>query len=116
VTDERGDMLPLCSVVDNVLDAAEALPALRVTMRRPVIKRCPFKEELDAGDLTIIILGPAPELHELDQGIEVICATPVSHEDFTSRVLALLPVPGKAQVTTTWHTGTWNVEVNSQKE
>jgi len=78
------------------------------TLKRQVIKRCPFKNEMDAGELTIVIDGPAPELHALGGQVDEIAAKPVSHEDFTVAVAEL--VPGCA-VLTTWRTGPWSVEV-----
>lgn len=78
-------------------------------LRRPVIKRCPYKNETDAGDLIITIPGPAPELHELGDCVDALAAQAISHEDFTSGVTALLP--DGSQVTTHWNTGPWSVEV-----
>jgi hypothetical protein len=80
-----------------------------ITIRRAVLKRCPFKDEADAGELAIVLPGDAPELHGLGDQVDVLCREPVTHEDFTRAVLALLP--DGAQVTTTWHTGAWSVEV-----
>ncbi len=79
-------------------------------IRRPVIKTCPYKDETDAGELVIAFPGPAPELHDLAAQVDALCAKPVSHEDFTASAAAL--VPG-AQVTTTWNTGPWSVEVRA---
>lgn len=79
------------------------------TIRRQVIKRCPFRPEWDIGDLTVVIGGPAPELHELGQRIDALCADPISHEDFTAAVAGLIP---DATVTTNWRTGPWAVEVS----
>ena len=79
------------------------------TLTRQVVKRCPYKDETDVGELAIVIDGNAPELHELARQVDALAARPVSHEDFTSAVAAL--VPG-AQVTTRWNTGPWSVEVS----
>jgi hypothetical protein len=79
-----------------------------VILRRPVIKQCPFKDELDAGELIITIPYAAPELHQFAAQIDAVTARPVSHEDFTTAVARLLP---DAQIVTTWHTGPWSVEV-----
>ena len=80
-----------------------------ITIRRPVIKRCPFKPETDAGELVITFPEDAPELHGLAGQVDRLCAEPVTHEEFTRAVADLLE-PG-ALVTTTWHTGPWSVEV-----
>jgi len=80
-----------------------------ITIRRPVIKRCPFKPETDAGELVIVLPGDAPELHNLSEQVDKLCAEPVTHEDFTRAVLDLLG--GEGLVTTTWNTGPWAVEV-----
>ncbi len=80
-----------------------------ITVRRPVIKRCPFKDETDAGELIITFQEDAPELHNLSEQIDKLCAEPVTHEDFTRGVLDMLG--GEAAVVTRWHTGPWDVEV-----
>jgi hypothetical protein len=79
------------------------------TIRRPVIKRCPFRDETDAGELVITFAGEAPELHALAAEIDALCTGPVSHEDFTRAVYAL--APGASLVVTTWSTGPWAVKV-----
>ena len=78
------------------------------TIRRQVIKQCPFKNEVDVGELAITFAGKALELHALDARIDEIAMGRTSHEDFTVAVRQLLP-PG-AQVVTTWQTGSWSVE------
>ncbi len=80
-----------------------------ITIRRQVIKACPFKDEMDAGELVITIPGEAPELHHLGKQVSDLCAHPISHEDFTREVCDLLPEG--STVTTTWRTGPWDVEV-----
>ena len=80
-----------------------------ITMRRPLLKHCPYREETDAGELTVVLPADAPELHDLGRQIDALCGQPVTHEDFTRAVLGLLPEG--ATVTTRWHTGPWDVEV-----
>lgn len=75
----------------------------------PVVKRCPFMDELDAGEVAVTLPGDAPELHNLAGKIRELCAEPVTHEQFTRGVLDLLG--GEALVVTRWHTGPWEVEV-----
>lgn len=79
-------------------------------IRRPVIKRCPFVDETDAGELVITFPGEALELHNLAAEVDKLSAEPVSHEEFTASVAAM--VPG-AHVVTTWNTGPWSVEVRA---
>jgi hypothetical protein len=81
-------------------------------IRRLVIKRCPFTDETDIGEIVISFDGPAPELHELDNKINALCRHAISHEDFTAGVAVL--VPG-ATVKTTWQTGSWSVEVTENR-
>jgi hypothetical protein len=83
---------------------------MKTTITRPVIKRCPFRDETDAGTLTIIIPGEAPELHDLAGKVDALCAEEITHEEFTQALAAA--VPG-AEVVTTWHTGPWDVEVQA---
>lgn len=80
-----------------------------VTLKLPVVKRCPFTDERDSGMLTLVIPGKAPELHDLEVRVKTLTGTPVSHEDFTEKVAALMP-PG-TDVVTRWKTGSWEVEV-----
>jgi hypothetical protein len=82
------------------------------TIRRPAIKRCPYKDETDIGEIEINFDGPAPELHELDNKINALCANAISHEDFTAGIAALVP---DAIVKTTWQTGSWSVEVTENR-
>jgi hypothetical protein len=83
-------------------------------IRRPVIKRCPFKDETDAGELVITFPGAAPELHDLGTLVDNLAAQPISHENFTAQLSAMLP-PG-ASLVTTWHTGPWTVECRQGSE
>lgn len=85
--------------------------SLTTTLRRQIVKQCPYADETDVGELVIVIPGEAPELHNLADAINVVTERPVSHEDFTAAVADMLP-PG-SQVTTTWRTGPWEVEVTS---
>lgn len=80
------------------------------TIRRPVTKRCPYRDETDYGELVITFEGAAPELHELGTLVDNLAAQPISHESFTGQLRAMLP-PG-ASVATTWRTGPWSVEVS----
>jgi hypothetical protein len=79
------------------------------TIRRHVQKRCPFKDEMDSGELVIVFDGTAPELHQLAKEVDSLASNPISHENFTGQLAAILP-PGTS-VTTTWNTGPWSVEV-----
>jgi hypothetical protein len=79
------------------------------TSRRPVIKQCPYKPETDFGELVITTAGPPSRLQALAEAIAAITARPVSHEDFTAAVAALLPAGARAA--STWHTAGWEVEV-----
>lgn len=78
-----------------------------ITIRTAIAKRCPYKNELDIGELIITCPGDAPELHAL--GKQVRENGLVSHEQYTRDVLALLPEG--SSVTTHWRTGPWEVEV-----
>jgi hypothetical protein len=93
-------------------ETKETKPML-VTLTRPVIKRCPFRPETDAGTLTIVLpASMTPELHNLDIAIDALSADgPRSHEDYTAAVVALLPEC--ARVATTWTTGSWAIEVTN---
>ena len=80
-----------------------------ITVTMPVLKQCPYVDELDAGHLSITFPEDAPELHNLAAQVQKLCAGPVTHEDFTRSVADMLG--GDALVVTRWHTGPWDVEV-----
>jgi hypothetical protein len=77
-----------------------------ITIRMQVTKRCPYVDETDTGILVITMPGDAPELHGLAGKITAVGDGRISHEEFTRRVLALLPRP--ALVVTHWQTGPWH--------
>lgn len=80
-----------------------------ITIRMPVIKPCPFADEMDAGEVEITLPGDAPELHSLAKKVYGLCADPVTHEQFTRAILDLLG--GEGLVVARWRTGPWVVEV-----
>lgn len=84
-----------------------------IALRKPVAKRCPYRDELDIGDVDITLdAEDAPELHALAEAIDEVGRDPVglTHEEFTRRVVAL--IDGPATVTTTWKTGGWVVVIS----
>lgn len=93
---------------------ANAPAAITTTISRPVIKRCPHRDETDAGTLTITFQGEAPELHDLAKQIDDLSNRAVTHEAFTRSVAVLLTLAGHVvSVVTEWSTGSWMVEVLS---
>jgi len=82
---------------------------VKTILRTAVVKQCPYKPETDHGEVVITLAGPAPELHAFGAQIDGLSAEPISHEDYTAGIAALLPAGGT--VTTRWHTGRWSVEV-----
>ena len=82
-----------------------------VTLRRTVIKQCPYRVETDTGELVIVLDGDAPELHDLAIKADALCAEPITHEQFTERLAAILPAG--ARITTNWTTGPWDVQVEA---
>lgn len=86
-------------------------PPLQTTLIRRVTKECPHVPETDDGDLVIVLAGPAPELHALGAAIDALSAAPITHEEYTARIAAILPAGGL--VTTTWTTGPWDVVVEA---
>ncbi len=82
-----------------------------VTLRSTVIKQCPYRDETDVGALVIVLDGEAPELHGLATQIDALCAEPITHEQFTAQLAAILP--SGARITTNWTTGPWAVQVEA---
>jgi hypothetical protein len=89
----------------------KALPGGAVTLYRPVIKQCPYRNETDTGELAITLPAEPSDLGPLGAAVGALCAAPVTHEEFTARLARTLPAD--AQVTTAWHTGPWDVEVTA---
>jgi hypothetical protein len=85
-----------------------------ITVAMPVLKQCPFVDELDAGRLIITFAEDAPELHNVASQVRKLCADPVTHEDFTRSVLDMLG--DGVLVATRWHTGPFDVEVREGDE
>lgn len=79
-----------------------------IVVNRDVIKQCPYREEVDYGKLSITFPDDAIELHHLGELIDDMTDKRLTHEDYTRRVLALLPLG--CIVTTRWKTGPWVVE------
>jgi hypothetical protein len=80
-----------------------------ITITRPVVKACPYRDELDFGTLAITFPYDASELHALSRQVDEVAGEPITHEEYTRRVLSLLPEG--SSVVTTWGTGLWKVEV-----
>ncbi len=82
---------------------------MTTTLSRQVVKQCPYRPETDFGTLVITLDGPAPDLLALAAAIAPLTARPISHEDYTAAVAALLPPAARAA--STWRTAGWTVEV-----
>jgi len=80
-----------------------------VTLRRSVIKLCPFVNEVDRGELTLTVPDTAPELHALAESVCGFSDVRISHEDYTRQLHRMLPVG--STVVTRWKTADWDVEV-----
>lgn len=94
----------------------DAIAPITTTISRPVVKKCPHRDETDAGTLTLTFDGEAPELHDLAAKIDALCARPISHEAFTQAVAVLLRMRSNQPVAVVaeWHTGPWTVKVAAQ--
>lgn len=81
---------------------------MRVRLKRQVVKRCPYRDEIDRGTLVIMWADAdaAPELHALAQQVDACGSEPTTHEEWTARIAALVP---DATVESHWHTGPWRV-------
>lgn len=89
----------------------------RVTIRRQVVKRCPFRDEWDIGTLTITLAEDlVPELHELGAQIDAIADPEVgtlTHEEYQRRLREEILKGLDAEIVTTWRTGPWDVECST---
>lgn len=60
---------------------------IRTTVTGAVFKQCPFKNELDSGEVELTFDGDAPELHGLAELLASYRQVKMSHEDFTREML-----------------------------
>lgn len=87
-----------------------------VTVTADVRKRCPYKDEVDAGTLTLVLNvpeGDGPELHDLAAYLGSFSDHALSHEEFTRNICLDLPV---IEAKTTWRTAGLSVEVLDRRE
>jgi hypothetical protein len=85
-----------------------------VTVTGPVTKRCPYRDEIDEGTVTmtfLVLSGDAPELHGLAEQIAAGLNEKVSHEDYTRAMWATWFPKGLRRVETTWTTAGMEVRV-----
>lgn len=61
---------------------------IRTVVTGTVFKQCPFKDELDTGEVELTFEGDAPELHALAKLLASYRQVKMSHEDFTREMLA----------------------------
>jgi NADPH-dependent 7-cyano-7-deazaguanine reductase QueF len=87
-----------------------------VTITAPIQHLCPFADEVDEGEVTVVFLVSdcTFELHALAEYFNGFAETPISHEALTSRVfdeLASLDGPEVVGVSSTWTTASMSVRV-----
>jgi NADPH-dependent 7-cyano-7-deazaguanine reductase QueF len=89
---------------------------LSVTVEATVTKRCPFKDETDAGTVTVVwnSEGKTLELHSLREYLDGFGDVALSHEEFTDAVGAhLSSLIGDVQVWSEWETAGMKVRVDA---
>jgi NADPH-dependent 7-cyano-7-deazaguanine reductase QueF len=89
---------------------------LSVTVEAPATKRCPFKDEIDTGTVTVVwnSEGKTLELHSLREYLDAFVDVKMSHEDFTAVVTAqLADLLGDIQVWSEWETAGMKVRVDA---
>lgn len=88
---------------------------MRVTLKAPVTKRCPYRDERDDGTVTAtfeVESGDIPDLHDLASVLHSYAVVRLSHEAFTADVLDRWSPHGCVAVTSTWHTAGMEVTVD----
>lgn len=86
-----------------------------VTISGPVTKRCPYREEVDEGTVTLTFdVGDdeAPELHGLAARLRRHEDARVSHEAYSLALIDDLGPSGCVHVRTTWQTAGLEVTVD----
>jgi len=87
---------------------------VRVEIVAPVRKRCPFRDEIDWGEVTITYEtnATAIELHSLAAYLATFTDRPMSHEDFVVEVRLWLDRPS-VEVSSRWTTAGMEVECST---
>lgn len=81
---------------------------IHISVTCDVVKRCPFKDEIDFGNVILTFKETAPELHYVADLIATYRDRQLSHEDFTNEMLAVL---NPETVVSTWTTAGFSVTV-----
>lgn len=81
-----------------------SLPCM-ITATMPMVKQCPYVDEIDVGTVTFTWAGDAPDLHNVAANVQSWAAQKATHEEATR---ALADTWG-AQVETAWRTGGMDV-------
>lgn len=77
---------------------------MNLTVTSPVIKRCPYVDEVDEGTVTLtfaVDVGDGPELHGLSRYLNGFANQSLSHEAFTR---AVYHRTAAVEVESTWTT------------
>lgn len=90
-------------------------PGVRVTVTAPIRHLCPFKDEIDDGELTLSWRTDhsTVELHSLRHFLGVFADARISHEEVVSEIWgAMNRVDGirSVSVSTTWRTAGMKVQ------
>lgn len=91
------------------IEAVPSAPGVRVTVNAPIRHLCPFKDEIDDGQLTLSWRTDhsTVELHSLRNFLGAFADAPISHEEVVSEIWGAMSRVGgirSVSVHTTWRT------------
>ncbi|UVF61162.1 hypothetical protein SEA_AOKA_39 [Arthrobacter phage Aoka] len=92
-----------------MIETVSSSPGLTMAVTSPLVHLCPFKDETDAGTITVTwqTLNGTIELHSLRAYFDSFAGSTVSHEGLTDtirRELQRIPSIKALDVTTAWTT------------
>lgn len=82
---------------------------MRLTASMPMVKRCPYHDELDVGTVAFTWDREAPDLHDVASSVVAFAEQEVTHEAATQH----LADAWECEVRTTWTTAGMAVEVKA---
>ena len=91
------------------IETVTSSPGLTMAVTSPIVHLCPFKDEIDNGQITVTwqTLNGTIELHSLRAYFDSFAASEISHESLTDtirRELNRIPSIKALDVTTNWTT------------
>ena len=103
-----------------MIETATSSPGLTMRATSPIVHLCPFKDEVDNGEITVtwVTLNGTIELHSLRDYFKTFAESQISHESLTDtirRELQRIPSIRALDVVTTWTTAEMDVTCSTSQ-